>query len=88
MILVFPVAELPCMMIPPEVGRSVVKCSKISRNIHFRPTKTEREKESVSYMFLVLILLKIVVLGTSKNNGLRGQSPVSMGTVTKRILIK
>ena len=64
---------------PPEVGRSVVKCSRISRNIHFLPTKEDREEYSKSFTFVVLILLKIAVLGTSKNNGFKGQLTISIG---------
>ena len=79
MIRVFPVAELPWITIPPDVGKSVVKCSSISRNIHFLPTKVKREQESRSYIFLVLMLLNIAVFGTSKNNGFKCQSPFSTG---------
>ena len=64
---------------PPDVGRSEVKCSRISLNIHFLPTNAVWEETLNSFTFLVLGLLNIVVLGTSKNSGFKGQSPFSTG---------
>ena len=57
MMLVFPVVELPRIVMPLLVGRSEDKCSRISLNSHFRPTKV---LEAATGGF-----------GTSKNNGLR-----------------
>ena len=57
MMLVLPVVELPRMVIPLLVGKSEDKCSRISRNSHFRPTKI-RGAETGGF-------------GISKNNGLR-----------------
>ena len=57
MMLVFPVAELPKMVMPRLVGKSEDRCSRISRNSHFLPTKIRGAAMGD--------------LGTSKNNGLR-----------------
>ena len=56
MMLVFPVAELPKMVMPLLVGRSDERCSRISRNSHFRPTKVRGPAAGD--------------LGTSKKSGL------------------
>ena len=84
MMLVFPVAELPCIIIPPAVGRSDVKCSKMSRKIHFLPIKVVWDKFPISDIFLLLTVLKIAGFGTSKNNAFNGQSPFSTGAIVKR----
>lgn len=57
MMLVFPVVLDPWITIPRLVGRSDEKCSRISLNSHFLPTKHFGKATGE--------------LGTSKNNGLK-----------------
>ncbi len=57
MMLVFPVVLEPCITIPRLVGKSDEKCSRISLNSHFLPTKHLGKA--------------IGAFGTSKNKGLK-----------------
>lgn len=61
MTLDLPVPDPPQMTMPPLVGRSDEKCSRISRWSHRRPTKHRLSE----------------VLGSSKKSGLSGHWPFS-----------